>query len=85
MGRITLTCPDEQGKEITIAELGAGHFFGELSLLDGGPRTATVLGADGHDPLPPVDRAALMSFLNQGSDGRRLHRLGPGCAAGARR
>ena len=27
----------------TIARLGPGEFFGELSLLDGGPRIATVL------------------------------------------
>ena len=27
----------------TVADLGPGDFFGELSLLDGGPRIATVL------------------------------------------
>ncbi|HWE97087.1 MAG TPA: cyclic nucleotide-binding domain-containing protein [Tepidisphaeraceae bacterium] len=41
-GKVVITCPDESGKEVTLATMGPGHFFGELSLLDGGPRTATV-------------------------------------------
>src|SRR4051794_13061838 len=41
-GRVEVVRPDEDGREITLNHIGPGGFFGELSLLDGGPRTATV-------------------------------------------
>jgi uncharacterized membrane protein len=44
-GKAIITCPDESGNEMTLAEFGPGQFFGEVSLLDGGPRTATVRAA----------------------------------------
>ena len=37
-GNATLTLPKRRSEK-----LGAGDFFGELALLDGGPRTATII------------------------------------------
>ena len=41
-GKVVVSCPDESGKEVILGTLMGGQFFGEISLLDGGPRTATV-------------------------------------------
>jgi uncharacterized membrane protein len=41
-GQVELLVVDENGKEQALALLKSGQFYGELSLLDGGPRTATA-------------------------------------------
>ncbi len=41
-GRVEICVPDHDGREIRLAVLGPGDFFGELSLLDGGTRSATA-------------------------------------------
>jgi CRP/FNR family cyclic AMP-dependent transcriptional regulator len=41
-GRVEITAPDERGNHLTLDTLGPGSVFGEISLLDGGPRSATV-------------------------------------------
>lgn len=42
MGRVGVSTHAESGEHIPLAELGPGDFFGEVSLLTGRPRTATI-------------------------------------------
>jgi uncharacterized membrane protein len=61
-GKVHLSYPNEAGQEITVAQMGPGAFFGELSLLDGGPRTATARTfAD--TTLLALDRKNFYTFL----------------------
>lgn len=41
-GQVAVTVPNDGGEHVTLDTLGPGGFFGEISLLDGGPRTATI-------------------------------------------
>ncbi len=45
-GRIKVTMGDDQGKEVVLAMLGAGEYFGEMALLDGGSRSANVIAVE---------------------------------------
>ena len=48
----------------TLSHLSAGDFFGEISVLDGGPRTATVL-AEAPLRCLTLDRKDFMEVLEQ--------------------
>lgn len=39
-GRVRISLRDEDGKEVTLAELAQGDFFGEMALIDGRRRSA---------------------------------------------
>ena len=45
-GRVKVVLLGESGQEINLATLGEGSFVGEMSLLDGAPRSATVVTMD---------------------------------------
>jgi len=45
-GRAKVTNTDEEGREIILAWLGQGEFFGEMGLIDGSPRSANVVAVE---------------------------------------
>jgi CRP/FNR family transcriptional regulator, cyclic AMP receptor protein len=53
-----------EGEKIVFAENTAGDVFGEISLLDGGPRTATALAIEDTDTLS-CDRENLLEFITK--------------------
>lgn len=42
-GRVKIYVSDAEGKELVLDTLSPGEFFGELALIDGSPRSATVV------------------------------------------
>ena len=45
-GRVKVHCATESGSELTLAIMGPGEFFGELSLLDHSPRSADITAVE---------------------------------------
>lgn len=79
-GEVEIFFKDDTGNRIVLETGKSGAFFGELSLLDGGPRTASVLVTADMEALR-LDRGGLDLFLRKhpaaaldllGAMGRRL-------------
>jgi len=63
-GEVEVFFKDDTGQRIVLDTARAGDVFGELSLLDGGPRTASVVATQDLEALR-VNRANLDHFLQR--------------------
>jgi CRP/FNR family transcriptional regulator, cyclic AMP receptor protein len=63
-GEVRVSYTNKDGKEITLAIQGEGTFFGELSLLDGGPHTGTVRTMKETIVLT-IDQVTFYSYLDK--------------------
>ena len=63
-GRVRLTT-HAPGHEVVLAEVGPGDFFGEMSLVDSSPRTATATAIAGGAELVAIDQAKFLYLVGQ--------------------
>ena len=63
-GKVRLSYTDDAGHDVSLAQVGPGAFFGELSLLDGGPRTATARTVT-ETVLLSLDRRGFYDFIEK--------------------
>jgi len=63
-GRVRLTT-HAPGHEVVLAEVGPGDFFGEMSLVDASPRTATAVAAEEGTQLLSIDQAKFLYLVGQ--------------------
>jgi CRP/FNR family cyclic AMP-dependent transcriptional regulator len=61
-GEVEIFFRNDTGQHIPVETATAGHFFGEISLLDGGPRTAFATAKSDVEAII-VDRGDLEDFL----------------------
>ena len=61
-GRVQVSVENTSGEKIVLSENETGDVFGEISLLDGGPRTATAIAVEAAELLR-LDREALQQLV----------------------
>lgn len=66
-GQVAITAPDEDGEHVLLETVGPGGVFGEISFLDGGPRSATARAVT-DTVLLVLPREAFHDFLLQRPD-----------------
>ena len=63
-GRAKVTNVDEEGREVILAWLGPGEFFGEMGLIDGIPRSANVIVVESCELLI-IGKDEFRSFMRE--------------------
>ena len=63
-GSIRLFTRGEKGEEVTLATVGEGGFFGEMTLIDYSPRSATAV-AEQDSRLIVLDRPRFLYMIQQ--------------------
>ena len=63
-GRLKVMMGEADGKEVILAILGPGEFFGEMGLIDDNPRSATVIPVEPCELLV-VGKRAFKKCLNE--------------------
>jgi CRP/FNR family transcriptional regulator, cyclic AMP receptor protein len=65
-GRVKVVYTSEDGDELVLATMGPQEIFGELALLDGGPRSASVQALE-PTTVYTVDRPSLIALMSRHS------------------
>lgn len=63
-GVVKIFLSSEEGQEVVLIILKEGEFMGELSLIDGEPRSASALALEATDTLT-IDRDSLLDFIGE--------------------
>ena len=66
-GRVKIYVSDAEGKELTLNVMQEGDYFGELSLLDGKPRSTSAITQEKTD-LYVIQKADFEKVLNDNPD-----------------
>ena len=66
-GRAKVQRSDSEGKEVILAVLGSGDFFGEMSLIDDAPRSASVITLESCDFMA-INKDSFKSMLLQSNE-----------------
>jgi CRP/FNR family transcriptional regulator/CRP/FNR family cyclic AMP-dependent transcriptional regulator len=66
-GSVRIYMPGTQGADLTLAVMGPGDFFGDQSLLDGRPRSASAMAA-GDSVLLSLERSDFTTLMRSRPD-----------------